>query len=50
MNDKFKENDSSYGADAVAYVNSLLSPEECEEMRLDVQRMKELATAGKENT
>ena len=44
MNDKIKKYGSSYGGDAVAYVNGLLTPEEREEMRLGVQLMKELAT------
>ena len=49
MNDKIKKYGSSYGGDAVAYVNSLLTPEEREEMRLELQRMNELAAAGKED-
>ena len=48
MNEKIKKYGSSYGGDAVAYVNSLLTPEEREEMQLEVQLMKELAAARKE--
>ena len=49
MNDKIKGCGSSYGGDAVAYANSLLTPEEREEMRLELQRMNELAASGKED-
>ena len=49
MNDKIKKYGGSYGGDAVAYANSLLAPEEREEMQLEVQRMNELAAAGKED-
>ena len=48
MNDKIKGCGSSYGGDAVAYVNSLLTPEEREEMQLGVQLMKELTATRKE--
>ena len=48
MNDKIKGCGSSYGGDAVAYANILLTPEEREEMQLGVQLMKELTATRKE--
>ena len=48
MNDKIRKYGSSNGGDAVAYVNSLLTPEELNEVNIEVELMKELTAARKE--